>query len=84
MRQNDHKVTNFSGPTQLYNLKIDVGEQDNLEAEHTQLVHQMMKDHHQWQNQLMDPIFMGLKQDSMDNTLNTDPFKRPDAVRVNR
>ena len=77
IRQGPYKFTNFSGPSQLYHLSDDVGEQTNLFQINSDMVHQLEKNHRQWLSQLVDPIFMGLRQDSVYNTLHPNRFKRP-------
>ncbi len=77
VRQGNYKYTNFSGPQQLYQLEDDISEQNNLNVTLPDLRHQMVLEHNQWHEQLIAPIFMGLRQDSIYNSHHPNRFARP-------
>lgn len=79
IRQGDIKLQTIDTLSLLFNLKDDVGEQDNLATEETETLQQLRTAQEQWNSQMLDPVFMGLAFDSIYNVLHPDRFTRPES-----
>ena len=53
-------VLKKDGERQLYNLKEDIGEQNNIAKEYPKEVEKLDKIRKEWDSQLIDPVFEGL------------------------
>ncbi len=80
IREGDYKLTNFTGSGQIYHLENDIGEKENLFGDKKPLAKMLRGKHEKWLNQLIDPVFLGLSQDSIYNVLNPGRFDRPDSI----
>lgn len=77
IRQGDLKLHTKDTTTLLFHLANDLGEQEELAAQEQQTAQRLKAEVEQWNSQMMAPIFMGLRQDSIYNVLHPDRFKRP-------
>lgn len=64
VRQGDYKlIIPFKGAKpHLYNLATDIGENNNIAAQHPERVKELDKLRKAWESELMDPVFLGLMQ----------------------
>ncbi len=62
VRHGDHKliIQWKGGAPELYNLEEDIGEKNNIAAQHPEKVQQLESLRKQWDSELIDPIFLGL------------------------
>lgn len=64
--------------TEFYNLSKDIGEQQTLSAKELSSSASIAKVYKEWEDKMMDPIFMGLMQNEKYNKINPDRFKVAD------
>ncbi|WP_246581523.1 sulfatase-like hydrolase/transferase [Echinicola shivajiensis] len=73
IRKGDYKLVNVDGEKEmLFNITNDIGESTPLEEGKTAIA--MLKSFNNWLSMLMDPVFLGLKDDSKYNELHPDRF----------
>jgi len=79
IRQGDIKLQTIDTVSLLFNLKHDIGEQENLTNKENETLQQLQTAQAQWNSQMLDPVFMGLAFDSIYNVLHPDRFARPEG-----
>lgn len=77
VRQGDIKLVDDGDGAQYFDLSQDVSEINSLIQERKKETVKMKGDHEEWLSHLIDPIFQGLRHDSIYNALHPDRFKRP-------
>jgi hypothetical protein len=77
VREGENKYISFVDSTLLYELSNDIGEVNNLVEQHTAKVKGLEDAWGKWDANNQGPIFLGLLQDSLYNTLNPERFTRP-------
>ena len=74
VRNGDSKLVKMnSEKDELYNLKDDIGEHNEITDD--TLLDSLKKRQEQWNSEMIDPVFLGLKQNREYNKLNPDRFK---------
>lgn len=72
-----YKLINVKSNQKLFNLSTNISE-DNTNAEvNTQLQKELLKHYNNWNNELMNPTFLGLGSDVEYNALNPNRFIKP-------
>ena len=61
----------------LFNLEEDISEKNNQVETQKDVAKQLSDEISNWEKQLIDPVFLGLSQDSLYNSLHPDRFKNP-------
>lgn len=78
VRKGDEKMVLKTGTEEmLFDLDQDISEQKNLGAERKGSVKKLSAGLRKWEQELRDPIFLGLTQDKEYNAINPDRFKKP-------
>ncbi|MBX2814608.1 MAG: sulfatase-like hydrolase/transferase [Saprospiraceae bacterium] len=77
VRSHQQKLIVGSPEAQLYDLRTDIGESENLAEKQPAVVDRLQKQQKDWLSTLAAPTFMGLAQDSLYNVLHPDRFVRP-------
>jgi len=73
VRNGDFKLVNAKGKSdEIYNLKNDIGETEMLKNDSA--LAQLLKEQKQWDSKMMDPVFLGLRQNKAYNKLHPDRF----------
>jgi arylsulfatase A-like enzyme len=74
VRNGDSKLVKMnSEKDELYNLKDDIGEHNEITD--NVLLDSLKKRQRQWNSEMIDPVFLGLRQNGKYNKLNPDRFK---------
>ncbi|MEN8248648.1 MAG: sulfatase-like hydrolase/transferase [Bacteroidota bacterium] len=77
IRNGDNKLIRFKTENdRAYNLKKDIGEKNPLDTLNTKLYSDLKDEYLRWNDQLIDPIFLGLPQRKEYNRLYPDRFKK--------
>ncbi|MFK8165213.1 MAG: sulfatase-like hydrolase/transferase [Lewinella sp.] len=77
VREGEHKLIDYSDGLQLYDLDKDIGEANNLVKQQTAKAKVLEAVWLKWDAKNQDPVFFGLRQDSLYNTLHPERFTRP-------
>lgn len=72
VRKGDHKLVSDNDSAYLFNLENDMGEENNLMEIEMNL--QLQEAYNKWEKELMDPVFLGLNQNSEYNLIHPDRF----------
>jgi arylsulfatase A-like enzyme len=62
IRGTDYKLWKSKNSNELYHIKNDIGEQDNVLKANQNIYESMEKATMEWEGQMMDPVFLGLLQ----------------------
>lgn len=76
IRQGENKLITFPDSSLMFNLQQDIGEEKSLSDQ--ELLNSLSSLQKAWEAEMMDPIFMGLRQNKKYDELNPDRFKRPE------
>ncbi|MEN8247382.1 MAG: sulfatase-like hydrolase/transferase [Bacteroidota bacterium] len=77
IRGSNMKLVNANGKNdELYNLSVDIGEKTQIKD--SVVYNELKKLHDLWQNQNIDPVFLGLGQDKEYNKKNPERFMNVD------
>ena len=79
VREGAEKMIHSPTQTELYHLTKDIGEQRDLSTERTGRITELDQYREAWLSEMIDPLFLGLSQDSIYNTRHPDRFDRPDS-----
>jgi arylsulfatase A-like enzyme len=77
VREGADKLISFKDGLQLYDLDKDIGEANDLSAIKEAKVKSLEEAWSKWDTQNQAPVFLGLLQDSIYNTLHPNRFTRP-------
>ena len=78
IRRGDLKLMDDGNGMELFDVTNDISEKANVIEFNKAKAREFEKDHGEWLAQLRDPIFLGLRSDSIYNTSHPDRFKRPE------
>lgn len=78
VRSGDDKLIHSPEETMRFNLKADIGEENDLTNPEAPLQKNLRQLQEGWAVEMKDPVFMGLSQDKAYNELHPDRFKRPE------
>jgi len=74
IRKRDEKLLSHSQSLQLYNLREDISEQYNQADKQAETVVQLQQAYQNWEGQMKDPVFLGLRHNEEYNRLHPDRF----------
>ena len=74
VRSKNYKMFIRRGDSMLFDLSSDIGEKNNIIEKNRPLFNQLVKKSVEWNKTLMDPIFLGLRDDELYNKLNPDRY----------
>lgn len=79
VRNGDEKLLITKGENKmLFNLDTDISETTNMAADLEKRVKQLYADFNNWQSDITDPVFLGLRDDDLYNSTHPDRFKKPE------
>ena len=74
VRSKNYKMFIRRGDSMLFDLNSDIGEKNNIIEKNRPLFNELVKKSVEWNKTLMDPIFLGLRDDELYNKLNPDRY----------
>ena len=74
VRSKNYKMFIRRGDSMLFDLNSDIGEKNNIIEKNRPLFNELLKKSVEWNKTLMDPIFLGLRDDELYNKLNPDRY----------
>ncbi|MEM1356773.1 MAG: sulfatase-like hydrolase/transferase [Bacteroidota bacterium] len=76
-RAGENKLISYVERSELYELEKDIGEANDISEQRTAKLKAMEDSWTEWDAKNQGPVFLGLLQDSIYNTLHPDRFTRP-------
>lgn len=74
VRSGVDKLWSKTDSVALFNLEKDLGEQQNISANHPQKIRVLQEAYQQWESQMKDPVFLGLLHNQSYNEQHPDRF----------
>ncbi|MFT6806974.1 MAG: arylsulfatase A-like enzyme [Saprospiraceae bacterium] len=78
IRKGDLKLLDDGSGMEFFDVTSDIAEKANILESNKEEAKELEKVHGEWLAQLRDPIFLGLRSDSIYNASHPDRFKRPE------
>src|SRR5690606_41185102 len=75
VRSADQKMITEQGTPSLYQITEDIGETNNTAAANSKVVRKLEKRLNTWKSSNLDPVFLGLSQDSVYSAQHPDRWK---------